>query len=68
MTPNHIPDFTPTLHIFAAWVFAVFAALALVSAVGILLWAFVTPQHLVDAAPVAIVVVVMLAAFVFIRD
>jgi len=68
MTPDHISDFTPTLHTFAAWV--AFAIAVLVTAIGIGLWlATVTGLHVaVYLAPGAVVIGAVLACFYFLRD
>lgn len=65
MTPDHIPDFTPTLHVFAAWVAFAIAVLATAIGVGIGL-AIITGLHaLAYLVPTAAVIG---ACFYFLRD
>ena len=65
MTPDHIPDFTPTLHTFAAWV--AFAIAVLVTSIGIGLW-LATITGLQVAAYLPALAVCAAACFYFLRD
>lgn len=65
MTTDHIPDFTPTLHTFAAWV--AFAIAVLVTAIGVGIW-LATVTGLQVAAYLPALAVCAAACVYFLRD
>ncbi|KAF0131122.1 MAG: hypothetical protein FD152_2054 [Xanthobacteraceae bacterium] len=68
MTPDHIPDFTPTLHVFAGWVALAIAVLVTAIAIGLWLATVTGLQVLVYLTPGAVVVAAVLACFYFLGD